>query len=62
MKNISYGSINDEKLGSTLGVGAVGLCVVRDLVPHAWLQRELSPVFELGVKDICTNGSLLERA
>jgi len=25
-------------------------CVVCDLVAHAWFQRELSPVFELGVK------------
>ena len=44
------GSIDDEKLCATLGVGAVGLCVVRDLVAHAWLQRELSSVVEFGMK------------
>jgi hypothetical protein len=47
---VKPGSINDKKLGPTLSVGAVRLCVVRDLVTHAWLQRELSPVFEFGMK------------
>ena len=43
-------SIDDEKLRPKLRVGAVRFCVVCDLVAHARLERELAPIFKLGVK------------
>src|SRR6185436_2422278 len=43
-------SIDDKKLGPHLRVGAVGLCIVCDLVARAGLEREPAPILKLRVQ------------
>ncbi len=43
-------SIDDEKLGPKLCVGAVRFCVVRNLITHARLERERAPILKRSVK------------